>query len=54
VRTFYGQGDSSDADVRTFRCKNLDLLNFMVCPHRQGGRAGVNMLQTRGERVIFV
>jgi len=37
VQTFYGQGDSYDADVRIFGAKTSDFLKFMMCPHKQGG-----------------
>jgi len=35
-----GQVGSSDADVRTFCCKKQQL-QFMVCPHWQGGRGSI-------------
>jgi len=37
VRTFFGQGSSSDKDVRIFGAKTSDFSKFTVCPHGQEG-----------------
>jgi len=48
-----GEGDCSDADVRTFWCKNLWIfLKFMVCPHGQGRGEGSSQCG-QGERGQF-
>jgi len=48
-RTFFGQGegDSSDADFRTYCCKKLKIfLNYGVFA-RQGGRDSADILWTK-------
>jgi len=47
VRTFYGQEGSSDADVRTFWCKNTGFFEIYGVPERTRGE-GVEPVRTRG------
>jgi len=51
VRTFCGQGGSSDADVRTFWCKKFGFFKiYGVLARTRGGKgwASADILWTRG------
>jgi len=53
MRTFFGKGVSSDADIRTFSCKKLCFFrNLWWARADKGGWASADILQTRG-RVNF-
>jgi len=57
VQTFCGQGVgelvTSDADVRTFWCKNVAIFEIYVCPHGQGGLSQCGHFVDKEEEVNF-